>query len=272
MNTPTTYTGAQRSRALALGATVTVSLGLVSALLLQWSWTQWAAAAGADAVPVSTGLAMLFAAGAGLTSAAVAWLAGLGVFTLAAGGVEVRGPTSPDLRVASRWGVRVSAALLALSLGAPSAQAAPSPASSATSLSLAIIVTADSPFTSGSPSTSDSEHHSDSPRQPNFALPGWSPTAPNVPTPNVPEAKPHPQTQPSTGFTRPEPTRGLVVTRGDTLWDIAASSLQPGATDAEIAVHWPRWYEANRSVIGPDPNLLRPGQILQPPPIPGVQP
>jgi LysM domain len=53
-----------------------------------------------------------------------------------------------------------------------------------------------------------------------------------------------------------------VVRRGDTLWDIAARHLGPTASDAEIARDWPRWYAANRAVIGSDPNLLRPGQLL----------
>lgn len=58
---------------------------------------------------------------------------------------------------------------------------------------------------------------------------------------------------------------GVVVHRGDTLWSLAARQLGPDATDAEIAVHWPRWYAANRAVIGPDPDLIRPGQVLVPP-------
>lgn len=58
---------------------------------------------------------------------------------------------------------------------------------------------------------------------------------------------------------------GIVVIRGDSLWSIAAAHLGPGATDAEVAAAWPRWWAANRHVIGSDPDLLRPGQILRPP-------
>ncbi|REF37546.1 LysM peptidoglycan-binding domain-containing protein [Thermasporomyces composti] len=58
----------------------------------------------------------------------------------------------------------------------------------------------------------------------------------------------------------------VVVKRGDTLWDIAARHLGPGASNAEIHREWQRWYEANRQVIGDDPNLILPGQILTPPP------
>jgi nucleoid-associated protein YgaU len=54
----------------------------------------------------------------------------------------------------------------------------------------------------------------------------------------------------------------VVVRRGDTLWDVAARHLPAGATDAQIAVEWPRWYAANRDVVGPDPHLIRPGMRL----------
>jgi resuscitation-promoting factor RpfA len=58
----------------------------------------------------------------------------------------------------------------------------------------------------------------------------------------------------------------VVVRRGDTLWDIAARHLGPAATVARVAAEWPRWYHANRAVIGPDPDHLEPGQRLHPPP------
>ncbi len=57
----------------------------------------------------------------------------------------------------------------------------------------------------------------------------------------------------------------IVVLRGDTLWAIAARNLGPGATTAQIAREWPRWWAANEHVIGPDPDRILPGQRLQPP-------
>ena len=57
----------------------------------------------------------------------------------------------------------------------------------------------------------------------------------------------------------------VVVRRGDTLWDIAARHLGPDASAAEIATEWPRWHAANATVIGPDPDLMLPGQRLLPP-------
>jgi nucleoid-associated protein YgaU len=61
------------------------------------------------------------------------------------------------------------------------------------------------------------------------------------------------------------PETAMTVRPGDTLWDIAARHLGPAATDQEIAHTWPRWFAANRAVIGPDPDRLRPGQRLTPP-------
>lgn len=57
----------------------------------------------------------------------------------------------------------------------------------------------------------------------------------------------------------------VVVRVGDSLWSIAASRLGPFATDVEVAQEWPRWYRANVGIIGPDANLLQPGQILRVP-------
>jgi len=59
--------------------------------------------------------------------------------------------------------------------------------------------------------------------------------------------------------------REVVVHRGDSLWTIARRQLGPGATDAEVAAAWPRWYAANRDVVGPDPGRLQPGQVLTAP-------
>ena len=60
----------------------------------------------------------------------------------------------------------------------------------------------------------------------------------------------------------PTPAATIVVAPGDTLWSIAARHLPAGATDAQIAAVWPRWYEANSPVIGADPDVIRPGQVL----------
>jgi hypothetical protein len=64
-------------------------------------------------------------------------------------------------------------------------------------------------------------------------------------------------------------SRERVVVHGDCLWHIAADSLlgELGRlpTDAEIATAVHAWWTANADVIGPDPDLLLPGQVLRPP-------
>ncbi len=89
--------------------------------------------------------------------------------------------------------------------------------------------------------------------------PGWVPARPTV--------RPHPDVASvsATGRRDPVPETHVVVHRGDSLWSLAARHLGPGATDREVADEWPRWYAANREVIGPDPDLVLPGQVLHPP-------
>jgi nucleoid-associated protein YgaU len=96
------------------------------------------------------------------------------------------------------------------------------------------------------------------------SAPDW-PAADSRPAPDWPAAV---ATDPAPDW--PSPAEGdHVVLRGDCLWDIAASRLTTDAgrppTDAEVAGAVHAWWTANRSVIGPDPDLLLPGQVLHPP-------
>ncbi|WP_420112614.1 LysM peptidoglycan-binding domain-containing protein [Pseudactinotalea sp.] len=52
------------------------------------------------------------------------------------------------------------------------------------------------------------------------------------------------------------------VTAGDSLWHIAADHLPESSTDADIAAAWPDWYADNHDVVGSDPDLIHPGQVL----------
>ena len=55
----------------------------------------------------------------------------------------------------------------------------------------------------------------------------------------------------------------VVVRAGDSLWSIAARDLGGHARDRAVTARWHRVYATNRAVIGPDPDLIRPGQVLE---------
>jgi hypothetical protein len=61
---------------------------------------------------------------------------------------------------------------------------------------------------------------------------------------------------------RPPDSDAVVVRPGDSLWAIARRELPPGASDADVTGLWHAIYTANRRVIGPDPDLVQPGQRL----------
>lgn len=84
---------------------------------------------------------------------------------------------------------------------------------------------------------------------------------PSVPSP--PEMPPPARGGPP-GFGDPINT-AVVVASGDSLWMIAAARLGADATPGQIADDVADWYQVNRDVIGPDPDLIHPGQRLVPP-------
>lgn len=53
----------------------------------------------------------------------------------------------------------------------------------------------------------------------------------------------------------PEPPKTYTVVKGDSLWAVARRSY--GSGDG-----WTKIYAANRAAIGPNPNLIYPGQVL----------
>jgi LysM domain-containing protein len=77
--------------------------------------------------------------------------------------------------------------------------------------------------------------------------------------PGVAEAQ-----QGTTASTKDDPnTRNtVVVDPGDSLWSISSERLGPNATPRQIDKEIERIYALNRDRIGPDPNLIFPGQKL----------
>ncbi|WP_432499201.1 LysM peptidoglycan-binding domain-containing protein [Kineococcus gypseus] len=90
--------------------------------------------------------------------------------------------------------------------------------------------------------------------------PAWAPPVP-APVPELPRAE-------LPGGTRTAPPgrdagAGLVVQRGDSLWSLAQARSGAGASTAEVLHEQQRLYAANADVIGDDPDLLLPGQVLR---------
>jgi hypothetical protein len=112
------------------------------------------------------------------------------------------------------------------------------------------------------------------------AAPGWRPSGWSVtgdrgvglagtPSPGWVPERPRVRPQPAVELLSVTPTSDdggrVVVHRGDTLWGIARAHLGPDASDEEVAAAWPRWHAANHDVIGDDPDVLQPGQVLRTP-------
>lgn len=94
---------------------------------------------------------------------------------------------------------------------------------------------------------------------------------PDWPAAAVPEGVPMPPSVPdwpADPSAAPAPGSHVVV-RGDCLWRIAETHLSDrtgvAPTDGETARAVRAWWTANAEVIGPDPDLLLPGQVLHPP-------
>ncbi|MSW05871.1 MAG: LysM peptidoglycan-binding domain-containing protein [Actinobacteria bacterium] len=57
------------------------------------------------------------------------------------------------------------------------------------------------------------------------------------------------------------------VIRGDSLWSIAVGRLSPISSDQAIDREWRSIYALNRALIGENPSLIFPGQVLELPPL-----
>lgn len=86
--------------------------------------------------------------------------------------------------------------------------------------------------------------------------------------PSRPGSSSAPTAQPGTPATTGpagQPAKTVTVAPGDSLWVIAGRWISPPDDPAATGAAWPKWYAANRAVIGADPDLIRPGQVLRAP-------
>ena len=60
--------------------------------------------------------------------------------------------------------------------------------------------------------------------------------------------------------------RTVVVRAGDCLWSLAAADVPAGASARRVTARWHAIHRLNAAVIGPDPDLIHPGQRLDLPP------
>jgi nucleoid-associated protein YgaU len=198
-----------------------------------------AAVAGAQRTVDTQGADVLIASAAGLLAWAV-WVWGaLGLVLTAAAAVPgaVGGGARVLLHVALPAGARRSAALLlglGLGISAPIA---------------GVALSALAPTASAAVAVQD--------------VPDWPASdLPATPVPDWPGATP-------AGHSPSDEPGERVVVRGDCLWHIAADSLlgQLGRlpSDGEVAAAVDAWWHTNADVIGPDPDLLLPGQVLRAP-------
>lgn len=157
------------------------------------------------------------------------------------------GPTAPP----------ATRAVLTPAFTATSPERVSTPAPSPTPSPVPSPAPVTSPTTAPTPAPSPAPASAlDGPTSP-IPAPGW--------TPSRPAQRPQPASSLVTGSVGAHPAAEVVVHRGDTLWDIVRRQLGPDASDAEVADAWPAWHRANHVVIGDDPDLILPGQILRPP-------
>lgn len=100
--------------------------------------------------------------------------------------------------------------------------------------------------------------------------PGLAPVTPPAPAsaPAPATSRPAPAATAPVQVTQPGPVvvpEAVTVRAGDSLWSLAAQALGPDADAARVAQEWPRWWAANRSVVGDHPDLIHPGDRLSAP-------
>ena len=271
--------GARPVAAVALAGASLVAAAAVGSIFLSTARDAWTAVAAAGPAGPADGILLVVALGGALLSL---WL-GLGMTLSALSALpgalgqacsRLSGRIAPAAVrnvVAFVLGATLTAALVPGTAVARTGHEAPRPpvvAAAQIAFSSLADAAPDASFRFVSESVHDVEDRHDVDAAPR---PSWSPEAPASP---ARPASPDDQRAliklvsrgPAASASSADGTDGVVVHRGDTLWSIAARHLGPAATASDIDAEWHRWFATNRDVIGHDPNLIAPGQLLSPPP------
>lgn len=251
-----------------LGSTAALA-GLAVFLPAPWNWFR-PAAVGEDPVQLAA-----LTAGAGLVWALLGWAVLVGLATLAArlpGGVGRMGRALLRRIVPGAARRMLLIAVGVSLLGGTGSGLASMWSSTGPNLPLATTAVQQDDSgpalvwaTGGVPPTPDQPMPAPLPQGlhgpgPAFAAPPTEPTPGPIDLDWPEPDGPVPATQPAPAKTTS--VSEVVVVRGDTLWSIAARHLPADASPAQIDAAWRAWYQANRTVIGNDPDLILPGQRL----------
>lgn len=216
---------------------------------------------GAPTDPASVLLALAAAAATLVAARLVVCAAASGVALLAR---RAGSPSAAAARIAVATSPRSMRPAMAALLAGGVALAVAAPAT-ATPVGVASVVAAAPAHNTPGP-IADPARHLPAPGWQSLPEPGWLPLRPARPRPAAQQAPGALVQLVSSGATRGGGAdHELVVRRGDTLWALAARALGPGASAAEVAAEWPRWWQSNKAAIGADPDLLVPGTRLTAP-------
>lgn len=221
---------------LPMGAWVAVVGGSLAYMLYQRNRKSTATSAVTDVSGSSTG---------SITDAGVGGVGAVGAYTATDGGVTSPADTTGTISSNTQWGQRAFAYLTGNGADGSTVDAAIRTYLSGTALSVqqnALITQALGKF------GMVPEPLPDAPALP-VVVPVATPAPVTVPSP-VAVAAPAPAPAPA-----PALARTYTVIPGDNLSKIAARYWEPWITSTSL-------YNANRGVIGPNRNLIRPGQVL----------
>ena len=169
------------------------------------------------------------------------------------------------------WARRIVAGALVAGLGATPAWATPvepGAVHAKTATLTSVTVVAEVRASQGEPATS-----TDTAPVASDDL-GWTPTLPDPGAPAAGADAPAAAETPGAGANAADSPRDaapsggeampdtVTVTPGDSLWSLTATLLGPTASDAQVALAWPRLYATNASVVGADPSVIHPGTVL----------